>query len=162
MIGDPTLEDAILDRILHKAHRIALTGDSLRKPRRSPPLADGEGRDRRAPPELHRHFPGKPAALQRDEARSRPACPGPSYGFRGRPPPRHDHGGLTRRHAHATRKTPRGDTPPRPLSFGTLAGVSSERWPPSNRNTRPASSESARIHPARPCPPFQERFRYKV
>ncbi|KAA0572514.1 hypothetical protein FZ983_31710 [Azospirillum sp. B21] len=50
---------------------------------------------------------------------------------------------MTRRHAHATRKTPRGDTPPRPLSFGTLAGFSSERWPPSNRNTRPASSESA-------------------
>ncbi|QCG98709.1 hypothetical protein E6C67_34340 [Azospirillum sp. TSA2s] len=88
-------------------------------------------------------YPGKPAALQRDEARSRPACPGPSYGFRGRPPPRHDHGGLTRRHAHATRKTPRGDTPPRPLSFGTLAGFSSEQWPLSNRNTRPASSESA-------------------
>ncbi len=30
-IGDPTVADAILDRIIHTAHRIALTGDSLRK-----------------------------------------------------------------------------------------------------------------------------------
>jgi len=33
MIGDPTLADAILDRIVHNAHRIALTGDSLRRRR---------------------------------------------------------------------------------------------------------------------------------
>jgi DNA replication protein DnaC len=31
MIGDPTLADAILDRLVHNAHRIALTGDSLRR-----------------------------------------------------------------------------------------------------------------------------------
>ncbi len=30
-IGDPTVADAILDRIVHTAHRIELTGDSLRK-----------------------------------------------------------------------------------------------------------------------------------
>lgn len=30
-IGDPTLADAILDRIVHSAYRIALTGDSMRK-----------------------------------------------------------------------------------------------------------------------------------
>ena len=30
-IGDPTLADAILDRLVHNAHRIDLTGDSLRR-----------------------------------------------------------------------------------------------------------------------------------
>ena len=30
-IGDPTVADAILDRIVHSAHRIELTGESLRK-----------------------------------------------------------------------------------------------------------------------------------
>ena len=33
MIGDPTYADAILDRIVHNAHRIALKGESLRKAR---------------------------------------------------------------------------------------------------------------------------------
>jgi DNA replication protein DnaC len=31
MFGEPTLADAILDRIIHNAHRLRLTGDSLRK-----------------------------------------------------------------------------------------------------------------------------------
>jgi DNA replication protein DnaC len=31
VIGDPTLADAILDRVVHNAHRLNLTGDSLRK-----------------------------------------------------------------------------------------------------------------------------------
>lgn len=30
-IGDPTVADAILDRIIHTAHKIELTGDSVRK-----------------------------------------------------------------------------------------------------------------------------------
>ncbi len=30
-IGDPTLADSILDRLVHNAHKIELTGDSLRK-----------------------------------------------------------------------------------------------------------------------------------
>lgn len=30
-IGDPTVADAVLDRIVHSAHRIELTGESLRK-----------------------------------------------------------------------------------------------------------------------------------
>lgn len=30
-IGDPTMADAILDRIVHTAHRIELTGESMRK-----------------------------------------------------------------------------------------------------------------------------------
>ena len=33
VIGDPTYADAILDRIVHNAHRIDLTGDSLRRVR---------------------------------------------------------------------------------------------------------------------------------
>ena len=32
-IGDPTYADAILDRIVHNAHRINLTGHSLRRSR---------------------------------------------------------------------------------------------------------------------------------
>jgi DNA replication protein DnaC len=31
LIGDPTLADAILDRIIHNAHRLKLKGDSLRR-----------------------------------------------------------------------------------------------------------------------------------
>jgi DNA replication protein DnaC len=34
IIGDQTLADAILDRIVHDAHRIELQGDSLRKKRK--------------------------------------------------------------------------------------------------------------------------------
>jgi DNA replication protein DnaC len=32
IVGDPTLADAILDRLVHNAHRIELTGETLRKP----------------------------------------------------------------------------------------------------------------------------------
>lgn len=35
LIGDPTLADAILDRVIHNAHRLQLRGDSLRK--KAPP-----------------------------------------------------------------------------------------------------------------------------
>jgi DNA replication protein DnaC len=38
MFGDPTYADAILDRLLHNAHRIELAGDSLRKRRKSEPV----------------------------------------------------------------------------------------------------------------------------
>lgn len=40
IIGDPTLADAILDRVVHRAHRIELKGDSLRK-RQTPAAAEG-------------------------------------------------------------------------------------------------------------------------
>jgi DNA replication protein DnaC len=30
-IGDPTLADGILDRLVHNAHRIEMCGDSIRK-----------------------------------------------------------------------------------------------------------------------------------
>jgi DNA replication protein DnaC len=33
VFGDPTLADAILDRVVHNAYRIELQGDSLRKRR---------------------------------------------------------------------------------------------------------------------------------
>ena len=33
-IGDPTLADAILDRITHKAHRLDLKGESMRRKQR--------------------------------------------------------------------------------------------------------------------------------
>ena len=36
--GDPTLADAILDRLIHDAHRLALKGSSMR--RRQPPQED--------------------------------------------------------------------------------------------------------------------------
>jgi DNA replication protein DnaC len=32
IIGDPTIADAILDRLVHNAHRLSLKGESLRKP----------------------------------------------------------------------------------------------------------------------------------
>ncbi len=35
MIGVPTLADAILDRVIHNAYRIDLSGESLRKQRSS-------------------------------------------------------------------------------------------------------------------------------
>lgn len=41
-LGDPTLADAILDRLVHHAHRIALKGESLRK-RKSTATASNTG-----------------------------------------------------------------------------------------------------------------------
>ena len=32
-VGDPTLADSILDRLVHNAHRIELQGESMRKKR---------------------------------------------------------------------------------------------------------------------------------
>lgn len=40
-IGDPTLADAILDRLVHNAHRITLKGASMRKRRTPMSTADG-------------------------------------------------------------------------------------------------------------------------
>ncbi len=39
-IGDNTIADAILDRLMHNAHRLKLKGESMRKTRSS--LTDGE------------------------------------------------------------------------------------------------------------------------
>ncbi len=43
IIGDPTLADAILDRVIHNAYRIELKGDSLRKRRAVEIAASGQG-----------------------------------------------------------------------------------------------------------------------
>lgn len=43
LIGDPTLADAILDRVVHKAHKIAMKGASMRKNRFNPPDPDEKG-----------------------------------------------------------------------------------------------------------------------
>ena len=32
MFNDPTIADAVLDRLVHTAHRLALDGETLRKP----------------------------------------------------------------------------------------------------------------------------------
>lgn len=41
-LGDPTLADAILDRLVHNAHRIELRGESMRK-RQAPALPTENG-----------------------------------------------------------------------------------------------------------------------
>ncbi len=41
-IGDPTLADSILDRLVHNAHRIELEGESLRKKRARTIVPDEE------------------------------------------------------------------------------------------------------------------------
>ena len=38
IIGDPTYADAILDRLVHNAHRIELTGESMRRVNKRPAL----------------------------------------------------------------------------------------------------------------------------
>jgi DNA replication protein DnaC len=40
-IGDPTVADSILDRLVHAAHRLELRGDSIRK---NPPKAQERGK----------------------------------------------------------------------------------------------------------------------
>jgi len=44
VIGDSTIADAILDRIVHTAHRIDLTGESRRKKRRNKQLVESSSR----------------------------------------------------------------------------------------------------------------------
>jgi DNA replication protein DnaC len=41
-IGDPTMADSILDRLVHNAHRLELNGESMRKKRRSKPAGEGQ------------------------------------------------------------------------------------------------------------------------
>ena len=43
MLGEPTIADAILDRIVHNAHRISLEGESMRK--RKPHLTNAENQE---------------------------------------------------------------------------------------------------------------------
>ena len=39
IVGDPTIADAILDRLVHNAHRLILKGESLRKAAATPGLS---------------------------------------------------------------------------------------------------------------------------
>ena len=41
MFGDPTIGDAVLDRLVHGAHRIELKGESMRKLRAAKAKLDG-------------------------------------------------------------------------------------------------------------------------
>ena len=41
-IGDPTIADSILDRIVHNAHRVELSGESMRKKKSRKPEDGGE------------------------------------------------------------------------------------------------------------------------
>jgi DNA replication protein DnaC len=43
-LGDPTLADAILDRLVHQAYRLELRGDSYRRPHEPAPATAGEAR----------------------------------------------------------------------------------------------------------------------
>jgi DNA replication protein DnaC len=42
MFGEPTIADAILDRIIHNAHRISLEGESMRKRKSTRPLTTAQ------------------------------------------------------------------------------------------------------------------------
>lgn len=42
MIGEPTIADAILDRIVQNAHRIDIKGDSMRRKDQNVNLTPGE------------------------------------------------------------------------------------------------------------------------
>ncbi|PXW65196.1 hypothetical protein C7964_12214 [Loktanella sp. PT4BL] len=45
MIGEPTIADAIMDRIVHNAHRIELKGDSMRRKDQNENLTHMENRE---------------------------------------------------------------------------------------------------------------------
>jgi DNA replication protein DnaC len=45
-IGDPTVADSILDRLVHNAHRIEMNGDSMRKKKSPRGPAEGTSGDR--------------------------------------------------------------------------------------------------------------------
>ena len=81
IIGDPTLADAILDRIIHNAYRIELTGDSMRKIKaaahdqpEAPPPAN-EARQASACP-----HPSQQKRTGNDRSAQRSARPGGSTG----------------------------------------------------------------------------------
>ena len=45
MIGEPTIADAILDRIIHNAHRVVLEGESMRRKKATRPLTEAENNE---------------------------------------------------------------------------------------------------------------------
>lgn len=46
-LGDPTIADAILDRLVHNAYRIVLKGESMRSRKHAPPSDHQESQDRK-------------------------------------------------------------------------------------------------------------------
>ena len=57
IIGDPTIADAILDRLVHNAYRIELTGESMRKAKRKETPLDALNRNPQLQPKTQRAFP---------------------------------------------------------------------------------------------------------
>jgi len=49
MIGEPTIADAILDRVVHNAHRFSLEGDSMRKQKTKPLLTEAQNAEINTP-----------------------------------------------------------------------------------------------------------------
>jgi len=70
-LGEPTLADAILDRLLHDAHRIELSGESLRKVRRS----ESEESPMSTQPTARKRSPSGDAAADRWASSCEPARP---------------------------------------------------------------------------------------
>lgn len=69
-LGEPTIADAIMDRLLHNAHRIELRGDSLRRPHpadiRPREASDGATTARRVASQVtpEKRSPGKAVAVR--------------------------------------------------------------------------------------------------
>jgi DNA replication protein DnaC len=134
-LGDPTLADAILDRLVHNAYKIALPGESMRK--QPPKLTRGVGSNSQETPSV--------AAL-----RWKPASPGrggnlpvvhvagftwtewqPSSGLGGRHP-WNMHSGTSNRLSHAyLRKTVSSKLTSVAVSFASLIphATAWRRWP---------------------------------
>ena len=70
MFGDPTLADAILDRVVHNAHRISLQGESMRKQKASPLLTTaGELSEIKNPLPTHKAIENRARQTVRDLAK---------------------------------------------------------------------------------------------
>lgn len=76
-LGDPTVADAILDRLVHGAHRLELKGDSRRRAAekapdrpttRESPAMEAPGRPRRGRGDMDDHPAGPPSAASADVA----------------------------------------------------------------------------------------------
>jgi IstB-like ATP binding protein len=83
VIGDPTYADAILDRLVHNAHRINLAGDSLRRNAHPRPLRTIDAGTRTGP-ENHppaRHRPWAPSSRNAPAASSESAHMQPVAGI---------------------------------------------------------------------------------
>ncbi len=129
LIGDPTLADAILDRIIHNAHRIELKGDSLRKRNALPHDARPRG--------SHSH-PRARRSVAREGTR----------GARGAPPwtPGTIRSPLDQTAKPATLVTAAASRPCRPASPESAAAFDRTRWPaqPDGRLHRNAQAPPCR------------------